>query len=220
MSPGRFVAAGMATVGGLALLAYGSALPVAYHSEDSARLRLSWSARPERIEVCRPVSAEEQAERGEHMRQRVECEGGFATYALRVEVDGHGIGEATVRGAGLRHDRPLYLLKDYRVPPGDHRVRVTLTRREKTDNDAAAFAKAAVPDADTGLYAGRAEREATERARRARAAVPPSLMLDTVFAFRPRRVALVTFDAERRILELHADAEAVLKPNPLPPRRP
>lgn len=206
MNPARILAAGTATAAGLALLAYASAVPLAYHPQDMARLRLSWSARPERIEVCRQLSTEEQARREEHMRQRVECEGGFATYALRVEVDGRAIGETVIHGAGLRHDRPLYLLRDYPVPPGQHRVRVTLTRREKTDNDAAAFAEAVVPDADTGLFAGRAQREVTERARRARAAIPPSLVLDTAFALTPRQVALVTFNAERRILQLHAEA--------------
>ncbi len=202
----RIVAAATATAAGLALLAFASAVPVAYHPEDTARLRLSWSARPERIEVCRQVSDEEQAEREEHMRQRVACTGRFATYALRVEVDGRAIGESVIHGAGLRHDRPLYLLRDYPVPPGQHRVRVTLTRREKTDDEAADFDEAVVPDADTGLFAGRAQREVTERARSGRAAIPPTLVLDTAFAFTPRRVALVTFNAERRILELHAEA--------------
>ena len=205
MSPARIFAAGIATAAGLAILAYASAAPLAYHPEDVARLRLSWSARPERIEVCRQLSSEEQARREEHMRQRVECEGGFATYALRVELDGRAIGETVIHGAGLRHDRPLYLLRDYPVAAGLHRVRVTLTRIEKSANDATAFVEAVVPDADTGLYAGRAQREVTERARRARAAIPPSLVLDTAFAFAPRQVALVTFNAQRRVLQLHAE---------------
>ena len=206
MKLARMLTAGTATAAGLALLAYASAVPVSYHREGAARLRLSWSARPERIEVCRQLSAEEQAQREEHMRQRVECEGSFASYTLRVEVDGRAVGETVIHGAGLRHDRPLYVLRDFPVPAGEHRLRVGVTRREKTDDDAAAFAEAVVTDADTGLYAGRGQREATERARRARAAIPPSLMLDTVFAFTPRQVALVTFSAERRMLELHAEA--------------
>ncbi len=206
MKPVRLIVTGVATAAGLAALAYGSAVPVSYHPTDSARLRLSWSARPERIEVCRPVSAADQAERAEHMRQRVNCEGRSATYALRVDVDGVSIEEAVIRGAGLRHDRPLYLLEDYAVLPGEHRVRVSLTRREKTDNDAAAFAPVPVPEADTGLYAGRAEREVTERRRRARAAIPSSLLLDTVVVFPPRRVALVVFDVDRRVLVLHGQA--------------
>lgn len=206
MRPARILVTGLATAAGLALLAYTSAVPLSYHGQNTARVRLSWSARPERIEVCRQVSAAEQARREEHMRQRVECEGTFATYTLHLELDEHAMGESVIHGAGLRHDRPLYLLQDYPVPPGAHRLRVILTRREKTDDDAAAFAEAVVPDADTGLYAGRAQREATERGRRARAAIPSSLVLDTALVFAPRQVALVTFNAERRVLELHAQS--------------
>ena len=206
MTRGRIVAGGIATAVALALLAVSSGTPLAYHREDTARLRLSWSARPERIEVCRQLSDEELARRGEHMRQRVECEGGFATYALGIEVDGREAEASVIHGAGLRHDRPLYLLRDYPVPPGQHQVRVTLTRREKADNDSGALPQARLPDADTGLYAGRAAREADERARRARAAIPPILILDTTIAFTPRQVVLVTFNAERRVLELHAAA--------------
>ena len=196
----RIVAAATATAAGLALLAFASAVPVAYHPEDTARLRLSWSARPERIEVCRTVSAEELAEREEHMRQRVECDGRFATYALRVESDGQVIGETVVHGAGLRHDRPLYLLREYDVAPGVHRVRVSFTRREKTDDDAAAFAKVTSTETDTGIFAGRAQREGVEHTRRARAAIPAHVELDTMLAFVPRQVMIVTFAPERRAL--------------------
>ncbi len=206
MNPVRLLTAGAATVGGLALMAYASAAPLAYHAPDAARLRLSWSARPERIEVCRTLTEEELALLAEHMRQRVVCEGVFATYLLRIEVDGRTIGESVIRGAGLRNDRPLYLLRDYVVPPGEHRFRVSLTRREKTDDDAAAYAKAVVPEVDTGRYAGRSQREATEHARRARAAIPATLVLDTAFSLTPQRVALVTLNAERRTLELHAES--------------
>ena len=206
MTPARLLMTGVVTAAGLAVLAYGSAVPVAYHRTDAARLRLSWSAKPERIEVCRPVSDAAQAELGEHMRQRVDCEGRSATYALRVEVDGIPVGESVVRGSGLRHDRPLYLLSIYSVPPGEHRILVSLIRREKTDNDSAAWAPVPVPGADTGLFAGRAEREVTERRRRARAAIPASLLLDTVAVFSPRRVALVIFDPDRRALRLQGEA--------------
>lgn len=205
MKPARVLGACAITALALVLLAYASAAPVPLHSTDFARLRLSWSARPERIEVCRTLSEQELEAVPEHMRQRVSCEGVFATYTLRVEVDGRRISDAVVRGAGLRHDRPLYLLRDYTVPPGRHRLRVTLSRREKTDDDAAAFTKAVVPEVDTGRYAGRSEREANEHSRRARAAIPASLTLDTVVSLTPRRVALVTFNTERRSLELHAE---------------
>ena len=188
----------------LGLLARASAAPLPFHEGTTARLRLSWSARPERIEVCRTLSAEELAQREEHMRQRVECDGRFATYALRVESDGHVIGEAVVHGAGLRNDRPLYLLREYDVSPGLHRVRVSFARREKTDNDAAAFAPTASAEADTGIFAGRAQREAVEHARRARAAIPAHLELDTTLTIAPRQVLIVTFVTERRALVMLA----------------
>ena len=200
----RLVIAVVSTAFGLGLLARASAAPLPFHDGATARLRLSWSARPERIEVCRTLSAEELAQREEHMRQRVECDGRFATYALRVESDGHLIGEAVVHGAGLRHDRPLYVLREYDVAPGVHRVRVSFTRREKTDGDAAAFAPTASAEADTGLFAGRAQREAVERARRARAAIPAHLELDTTLAIAPRQVLVVTFAPEHRALVLLA----------------
>ncbi len=200
----RLAAAIVATVVVVGLIARASAAPVSYHDGTSARLRLSWSARPERIEICRTLSPEELAQREEHMRQRVECDGRFATYTLRIESDGQPIGETTVHGAGLRHDRPIYLLREYDVTPGVHRVSVSFTRREKTDDDAAAFAKTTITEADTGIFAGRAQREAVEHARRARAAIPAHLQLDTTLTFAPRQVIIVTFAPERRALVLLA----------------
>lgn len=196
----RLAAAGVVSAAGLALMARASSAPLPYHGDGTARLRLSWSARPERIEVCRALSAEELAEREEHMRQRVECNGRFATYTLQVEADGRVLGTAVVRGAGLRHDRPLYLLRDFAIEPGEHRVRVTFARREHTDGDSAAVAAVGRVDADTGIFAGRAQREMVERARRVRAAIPARLVLDTTLAFVPNRVTIVTFDPDRRTL--------------------
>ncbi len=171
-SPTRWLMAGAATAGALPLIVRASAAPLPPHGGYSARPRPSWSARPERIEVCRTLSAEELESREEHMRQRVECDGRSATYTLRVEADGRRIDETVVRGGGLRHDRPIHLLRDLELSPGTHRVRVTFTRRERTDDDAAAFAPAVSATVDTGIFAGRAEREAVEHARRARAAIP------------------------------------------------
>jgi len=162
----------------LLAMAHASAAPVARPGGASARLRLSWSARPERIEVCRTLSAAELAQREEHMRQRVECDGRFATYALRVYSGERLLHESVVRGAGLRHDRPLYLLRELEIAPGEHRIRISFVRRERTDGDAAAFAQVTSSGADTGLFAGRAQREAVEHARRAKAAIPPRLDLD------------------------------------------
>jgi hypothetical protein len=191
-----------ATIVALVLLARASAAPLPYHDDGMAQLRLSWSARPERIETCRALSEEELKREEEHMRQRVECDGRFATYALRVESDDKLLSASVVRGAGLRHDRPIYLLRDLEVPSGVHHIRVSFTRRERRDDRATAANPAAPVEQDTGLFAGRAEREAVERVRRARAAIPERLVLDTTVVFAPGRVMLVTFDTDRRSLEV------------------
>jgi hypothetical protein len=175
-------------------------MPLAYHGSGTARLRLSWSARPERIEVCRTLSAEELARQLEHMRQRVQCDGRFATYALRVEADGRVLDQVVVRGSGLRHDRPLYVLRDFDLAAGVRRVRVSFARRERTEGETAAVAATPSAEADTGIFAGRAAREALERERRAQVAMPPQLLLDTSMVFVPSRILLVTFDADRRAL--------------------
>lgn len=204
----RWIIATAVSAAAVVLLTRASSAPITLHGPDDARLRLSWSARPERIEVCRTVSAEELAKRPEHMRQREECEGHFATYALRVDVDGRSVDEAIVHGAGLRQDRPSFLLRELGVPTGTHRIHVSLTRREKTDDDAAAFAPVATEaGADTGRFAGRAQREAAEHSRQALAALPPLLALDTVLTLAPRRVTVITFNPERRTLELLDEAK-------------
>lgn len=207
---GRWSAA--TVVSGILLfgMARASAAPVTRRGGESARLRLSWSARPERIEVCRTLSAAELAEREEHMRQRVECDGRFATYALRVYSDDRLLHESVVRGAGLRHDRPLYLLRELEIAPGEHHIRISFVRRERTDDDAAAFAQVTSSGADTGLFAGRAQREAVEHARRAKAAIPPKLDLDQELTFEPGRVVVVTLNPQLGTLQVLGET---------PPRR-
>jgi hypothetical protein len=154
--------------------------------------------------VCRTLSAAELAEREEHMRQRMECDGRFATYALRVEVDGRMVHESILRGAGLRHDRPIYLLREIDLTPGDHHLHISFTRREKTDDDDDhdAVARPVAVETDTGVFAGRAQREVVERSRRARAAIPAKLELDTTVSFLPHRAVVASFDPERRAFRL------------------
>ncbi len=199
---GRLIAGVAGTAAVTWGLAFASAVPLSSARHDTAVLRLSWSARPERIEVCRALSAAELAQREEHMRQRVDCVGHFATYDLRVESDGRLLHESVAQGAGLRHDRPMYLLRELSVAPGVHHLRIAFARRERTDNDAEAFAAVSAAGADTGLFAGRAERETAEHERRARAAIPARLALDTTLAFQAGRAIVVTLDPERRELAI------------------
>lgn len=195
-----------ATAVALGALAAASAVSLPWHGADTAALRLSWSARPERIEVCRALSTAEVEALNEHMRQRVECVGRSATYALRVRVDGALIGHDVVRGGGLRNDRPMHLLRAYTFAPGVRRIQLEFARRERVDGDSSSGPGTVAPEADTGIFAGRAARESSERGRRTRAAVPPLLTLDTALTFAPQQVILVTFDPDGRRLVVRADA--------------
>ena len=195
----------------LALIAWASAAPVRHDSGGTARLRLSWSARPERIEQCRELTAEELAARGEHMRQRLECTGHFASYDLQVEIDDQVVHRSVAQGGGLRNDRPIFLVKDLVISPGNHRVRVTFNRRgEDADDDDHGDD---VDDDDdrehdgaSGISAVREDRERIERARRSRAAIPRRLSLDTTITLTEGRVAIVTLDPETRALKLLSQA--------------
>ncbi len=195
------VVAGAITV---AVIAAGSATPLPLHTGDAARIRLSWSARPERIETCRTLSEEEIAALPEHMRREVECEGRFATYALEVSVDGRRLEQSVITGGGLRSDRPIHYLRDFEVAGGDHSLHLSLVRRETGSAPAASDADHDDDDDDDDdeerreLQAGRSERERMERRRREETALPPSLILDTTLVLEPGDVAIITFDPASR----------------------
>jgi hypothetical protein len=185
-----------------ALLRLGTAVPAPFRHSGEALLRLSWTARPERLERCRTLNAEELARELEHMRQRVECEGRFASYALRVRIDGRPAADRVIRGGGFRHDRPLHLLANLPVRAGSHRLELEFLRRDSTTTTPDAAETRGPAATDSGIFAGRADRERDERERRRRAAIPPRLTLDTSLVFAAGRVVLITFDAERRRLDL------------------
>jgi hypothetical protein len=173
----------------LSLLPYGDA-------PEHAVLRLTWSARPERVEQCRQLSDAELAQRPAHMRLRTECEGRFAAYALSVFIDAQAVLADTVRGGGLRHDRPIHVLRDLSVPPGVHTMRIALARIDSTtaSSDTSAIS--------TGVLGDRAQREADERRRRAAEAIPSALSLDTTLTFSAGQAIMVSYLNEQRRLAL------------------
>jgi hypothetical protein len=179
------------TVALTALVAYGSGVSVPWHPHDDAALRVSWSVRPERFQHCRTLSPEELASRPEHMRQAMECDGAYATYDLAVTI-GDSLYEASVvRGSGIRHDRPMFLLRNYRVSSGEHHVKISLVRREATDS----LAGGNIAGADTTPVASdRRARELEQRREMALNAFPAHLVLDTVLHFPANGVALVTIE--------------------------
>lgn len=178
-----------------------SVLDVAAAPADAAMVRLSWSARPEFLEVCRRLSDAELMERPAHMRLRLECEGTYARYLLEVSLNGAPVALDTVRGGGLRHDRPLHVFQEHQTVAGPLRLRVALARLDSARVPSAASVDAAGLAATDTLLAARATREVDERRRRAGEAIPPLLVLDTLIPLPPGRVVLVTYDVlQRRLL--------------------
>lgn len=200
MSPHDFMWRGVAVVAAL-VAAFGlrraTALELTTPTAGFSLVRLSWSARPERVERCRRLTDDELAQRPAHMRMRMECEGAFARYILTVRVDGDVVANDTIRGGGLRHDRPMHVFHEIAVVPGSRRLEVELARVDSVGNDSTAAGAGA--GADT-LLGAREGREMDERRGRAAEAIPARLTLDTTLALAAGSVVLVTWDPGRRAL--------------------
>jgi len=91
---------------------------------DRALLRLSWRTEPIRVEECRTLTEEELADVPTHMRRAEECTGYHVDYALRLSIGGREAHVDTVAPSGLRRDRPIYVIHDEALTPGDHLVEV------------------------------------------------------------------------------------------------
>lgn len=162
----------------LALAALSRAPQHAY-GDEVGLLRLSWSGQPERIETCRTVPEEELENLPRHMRQAVVCEGRAAEYHLTVVQNGETLADGAVWGGGVRHDRPIYLYREFPFSPGAHRLIVRFTLRD-----------ASAEDTEPGESHTRLD------------ALPRTLDLDTTLTVGAREVVLVTYDAERGALVL------------------
>jgi hypothetical protein len=160
----------------LAFLAALSRVPYAAEPGADALLRLAWRARGERVEQCRRLTPAELARVPAHMRQEIQCTGRIVPYRLRVALDGREVINELVQAAGARHDRPLYVFRELRVPPGPHALAVRFAR----------------------------VRTVPATARDDETTTPPELRLDTAVLFLSRRAALVTYDEEQRRLTLIA----------------
>jgi hypothetical protein len=194
-------------VGAAIALRYLTAAELAVPAGASSLVRLSWSARPERLERCRRLTDDELAKRPVHMRLRLECQGSFARYHLLVSANGRVLASDTVRGGGLRHDRPMHVFREFALTPGPLRLTVALARIDSISAEPGDPAASAEPAAggvrgDT-LLGAREGREMAERAQRVGEAIPARLVLDTSFALGRGRVVLVTWDDEARRLIAH-----------------
>jgi hypothetical protein len=122
----RFIAAVALAV--FTTLAVGalSRVPYGVRDGETSLVRLSWRYRGEREEECRELSEEELARLPAHMRQPIVCEGQAVSFLLEVTIDGAAAARDTIRAAGARADRPLYVFRELPVTPGAHALRVSL----------------------------------------------------------------------------------------------
>lgn len=190
------------------VLAAGSLLAMAWCADHSWRaadgasaiVRVSIGARPERIEVCRRQTDEELAKVAPQMRQRVVCEGASARYRLELYRDGERLLQETVRGGGLRHDRPLYVFREYEVAPGAASYALRLTRidtvrgddDDEDDDDEGERARRRA--SDSALIGERARRESEQRQRQRAGALPAELTLRVDASLEAGEVMLLTYD--------------------------
>jgi hypothetical protein len=101
-----------------------SGLPYVADSSDDALIRLSWRAVGERIEECRKPTEEELAALPPHLRRQEICAGRTTPFQLAVSIDGAAVFEDRIRPGGARQDRPVYVLQEFPLSPGRHRLQV------------------------------------------------------------------------------------------------
>ena len=200
------------TVSATLALALVSAAPFRVNALPDARLRVAFSARPERIETCRTPSADELANLPAHMRQGVVCEGTTASYRLEVRRDDSLVTNTLLRGGGLRHDRRLYALRELIVPSGRSTIDVRLVRvdtvaarpdtasRAADDHERDEHRSREGRSHDDGDRRDARSRDEDEYRRRIADEVPSMLTLHEIVTLHPREVLLVTYDqASRRL---------------------
>lgn len=105
-------------------VAWLSRVPVEFHSEHEALVRLSWRMEGITVEECIELSVEALANLPIHMRNPKACIGRIAPYRLQVGLNGTLVVTDTIHPGGARRDRPIYVLSDFPVDPGEYRVQV------------------------------------------------------------------------------------------------
>ena len=93
-----------------------------------AGLRFSWRMSVSAKENCRPRTSAELAELPVHMRTPEVCTRDAARYALITRIDDVAADTIQLVRGGVKGDRPLFVLEERTLSPGQYRVRVNLER--------------------------------------------------------------------------------------------
>ena len=106
-----------------------SRLPYSPAGAEDAVLRLSWRMSVSAKEQCRTRTQEELDALPVHMRTPQECRRDEAHYDLVMTLDSLRTDTLSLVRGGVKGDRPLFVMEDRTVSPGEHRVRLRLERR-------------------------------------------------------------------------------------------
>jgi hypothetical protein len=129
-------------------IGFGSRAPYSPPGSDTSVLRLSWRLRGEKKETCRTRTAEELAALPVHMRTPEVCVGHLVSYRMTLRIDDAPPVVKTFLPAGAKGDRPIFVMFDQPLTPGEHRIAIAFTpigegegegeedhREEKDDDD-------------------------------------------------------------------------------------
>ena len=175
------VAALAVALGTLAAIAGLSRLPWTVGRSEDAVLRLSWRYQPDRNEHCQRPTDEELAARPVHMRNPDACVPIAIPYRVRLVLDGVRALDEIVEGAGARHDRPLFVFREFALEPGLHTIAVTFAPEP-----------AATGDDLSRPGVGADSTPAMEA---------PALSWQDTVRLEPREAIVITYDRERHALE-------------------
>ena len=118
--------AAIVTTAALLALSWCSRVPVTPSNVDYGLLRLSWRMAGRSSEHCRQRTDAELAALAVHMRTPRVCERRGVSYRLIVEIDEARADTTLLKPAGAMGDRPVFVLHEARLAPGQHRVDVRL----------------------------------------------------------------------------------------------
>jgi hypothetical protein len=126
--PGLIIAVlGTAAMAGL------SRAPYRANADEGGVLRLSWRYQSRDAVDCRRPSAAELEALPTHMRNPDACISTPVPYALTLTIDGSVVLDETLHAAGARQDRPVFVLHEVALPPGEHQISVAFSSRPEDD---------------------------------------------------------------------------------------
>jgi hypothetical protein len=187
VSAGRAAVLILVSVLATAGLGWLARAPYTSPGADGALLRLSWRLRGEKSETCRPRTQAELDALPVHMRTPEVCESTLLAYRLVVQVDGATRDSVVVLPGGARGDRPVFVLREVPLAPGEHRVSVRFVRERAEDDD---------EDDDDDDARDDEHREDHGSRRRRDDARHVSLAIDTVVFARAGDIQLITLSPD------------------------